>query len=209
MTGVIRSAGVPDRVFICHNKADTDFARSLATALVEQGVSVWFDEWNLRPGDSISGGIEDGLSRSEVFVIVWSGHAKSSAWVDAEWRAALTRRINDRTLRVIPILLDDTPLPRLLADTRGVPAQSKANPVAIAAELVGDVSGQELARRLQDRFFEMLDQVAGGVGPWEYRLCPQCGSTDLEGSQHTDHANDRQYVGIKCRQCGWEDGSEV
>ena len=50
----VRSSSVPDRVFICHNKADKKFSRSLATALIEQGVGVWFDELNLRPGDSIS-----------------------------------------------------------------------------------------------------------------------------------------------------------
>lgn len=34
--------------------------------LVEQGVDVWFDEWELRPGDSIVGGIEEGLSNAGV-----------------------------------------------------------------------------------------------------------------------------------------------
>lgn len=205
----VQPANTPDRVFICHNKADKNFARSLATALVEQGVSVWFDEWNLRPGDSISGGIERGISESDVFAVVWSVHAQSSTWVDAEWRAAFARRIQNHTIRVVPILLDSTPLPPLLADTLGIVVAEDETPVSVAAQMVGDVTGQELARRLQERFFEMLDQVAGGVGPWEYRLCPQCGSTDLKGSQHTDYANDRQYVGIKCRQCGWKDGSEV
>ena len=64
--------------FISHNKADKATARLLATALVETGVSVWFDEWNLRPGDSIVGGIEGGISQCDVFVISWSFKAQQS-----------------------------------------------------------------------------------------------------------------------------------
>jgi hypothetical protein len=45
------------RAFISHNKADADTARLFAMTLTEQGVSVWFDEWDLRPGDSIPDGI--------------------------------------------------------------------------------------------------------------------------------------------------------
>jgi hypothetical protein len=56
-------------VFISHNSSDKDTARLLAVALVEQGVNVWFDEWAIRPGDSITGGIETGLSEADVFVL--------------------------------------------------------------------------------------------------------------------------------------------
>jgi len=59
-------------VFISHNKSDKETARFLAIALVEQGANVWFDEWKIRPGDSITGGIEVGLSTADIFVLVWT-----------------------------------------------------------------------------------------------------------------------------------------
>ena len=40
------------RIFISHNKADLITARAIALLLVEQGLDVWFDEWEIRPGDS-------------------------------------------------------------------------------------------------------------------------------------------------------------
>jgi len=53
-------------------------ARNFATALAASGESVWFDEWELRPGDSLIGGIEDGLANANVFVIIWSSEAAAS-----------------------------------------------------------------------------------------------------------------------------------
>jgi len=66
------------QVFISHNKADADTARLFATALIDQGVGVWFDEWDLRPGDSILTGIGRGLADAEVFVLFWSAQAAAS-----------------------------------------------------------------------------------------------------------------------------------
>lgn len=64
-------------VFVSHNKSDKATARLLASALVETGVNVWFDEWSLRPGDSIVGGIENGLAECDVFVLIWSQHCQA------------------------------------------------------------------------------------------------------------------------------------
>jgi len=41
--------------FISHNKKQKPLARLLATTLAANGQSVWFDEWNLKPGDSLIG----------------------------------------------------------------------------------------------------------------------------------------------------------
>src|SRR5258708_17867989 len=81
--------------FISHNKADKTTARLLAVELVQTGMNVWFDEWNLRPGDSIIGGIEKGLSGCDVFVLIWSRSAQKSNWVDTEVRAVLNRRVGN------------------------------------------------------------------------------------------------------------------
>ncbi len=104
------------KVFISHNKTDKISSRLLAIALVEQGIGVWFDEWEIRPGDSIIGGLEVGLSDSDVFMLIWSAHANASKWVGTEIRAYLTRRVGDDSLRIIPILLDATPLPTLVSE---------------------------------------------------------------------------------------------
>ena len=96
------------KIFISHNKADKASARALAVLLVEQGVDVWFDEWELCPGDSIVGGIEEGLSNAGVFVLLWSKAAEASNWVGTEVRAFLRRRVDDDGLKIVPLMVDGT-----------------------------------------------------------------------------------------------------
>src|SRR5690606_3521586 len=137
MAKVKRSSSTPNQVFISHNKADKDFARSLALALTDEGIGVWFDEWDLKPGDSITGGIDSGLSAADMVVLVWSKHAAKSRWVKAELQASIYRRITDGTIRVVPVRLDETPLPPLVADLFAIRAQGPHGALEVAAKIVG------------------------------------------------------------------------
>ena len=38
--------------FLSHAEADKDVVRDIANRLKSDGVQVWFDEWEIRPGDS-------------------------------------------------------------------------------------------------------------------------------------------------------------
>ena len=195
------------KVFISHNKADKISSRLLAIALVEQGIGVWFDEWEIRPGDSIVGGLESGLSDSDVFMLVWSAHASTSNWVGTEIRAYLTRRVSDDSLRIVPILLDDTPLPALVAEYRGFVFTEKT-PEQIAAEIAGPTADQEVARLLQNRLLDLTWGRGTGGDPLPYLVCPRCGSTKLRRYQANDARGDSYYC-IECEACKWHDGTEV
>ncbi len=195
------------KVFISHNKADKISSRLLAIALVEQGIGVWFDEWEIRPGDSIIGGLEAGLSDSDVFMLVWSAHASASKWVGTEIRAYLTRRVADDSLRVIPILLDATPLPILVAEYRGF-AFAETTAEQIATEIAGPKADQEIARLLQNRLLELTWGKISGGDPLPYLVCPSCGSAKLRRYQANDTRGDAYYC-IECENCNWQDGIEV
>lgn len=56
--------------FLSHNRADKPAARALGTRLVLAGGEVWFDEWDVKPGDSIPGKLNDGLASFDVFVLL-------------------------------------------------------------------------------------------------------------------------------------------
>jgi len=49
-------------VFLSHSLKDKPVVRELAERLRKDGLSVWFDEWVLQPGDSIPAKIEEGPS---------------------------------------------------------------------------------------------------------------------------------------------------
>lgn len=190
-------------VFVSHNKGDKETARLLAIALVEQGVGVWFDAWAIRPGDSITGGIEEGLTGSDVLVLVWSAAAHASNWVGTEIRAYLRRRVDDNSLRIVPVMLDDTPLPTLVADYRGFRLESDAELEAVAAEITGRSSDVEIARRLQNRLLELTERYGSPGDPLPFIICPRCGSEHLERSNPVDDEHDEAYYVIECRDCKW------
>ena len=72
------------RVFLSYNRADVAVARSVGAHLALAGVKVWFDEWNIKAGDSIPGRLNEGLQGFDAFVILWSERASRSAWVRQE-----------------------------------------------------------------------------------------------------------------------------
>ena len=53
-------------VFLSHSTKDKAVVRPLAERLRKDGLKVWFDEWALKPGDSIPAKIEEGLEHSRV-----------------------------------------------------------------------------------------------------------------------------------------------
>jgi len=59
-------------VFICHASEDKGFVRPLAVALRKLGVRVWFDEFEIEVGDSLSKKIDKGLAASRFGLVVLS-----------------------------------------------------------------------------------------------------------------------------------------
>ena len=61
--------------FIGHASEDKDdFVRPLADGLKKRGLSVWFDECELKVGDSLRESIDRGLRRSRFGIVVISPH---------------------------------------------------------------------------------------------------------------------------------------
>jgi len=195
-------------IFISHNKKQKSRARLLAMALVEQGEGVWFDEWTLRPCDSLTGGIEDGLMQADVFVLIWSKEAAASKWVGTEVRAYLRRQVDDETLRIVPIVLDETPLPTTAADYKGFKAPSAKSISRIAAQIFGSPSAAKLVRRLKERLHELTFDEGAKNDPLPYKRCPDCGESRFDRSSMTDPVRDDIYYLITCKKCGWSECSQ-
>ena len=70
-------------VFLSHSAKDKDVVRAVAQRLKDDGLEVWFDEWTIKPGDSIAAKIEDGLEHSRVLVLCMSD-AFGSDWAQLE-----------------------------------------------------------------------------------------------------------------------------
>lgn len=82
-------------VFISHASEDKDdVAKPLAEALISNGLSVWYDEFELRIGDSLRRKIDKGIANSNFGVIVISRDFISKGWTNYELDGLITRAVN-------------------------------------------------------------------------------------------------------------------
>jgi hypothetical protein len=89
--------------FISHASEDKDaFVRPLAQLLERLGVHVWYDEFSLDVGDSLSRSIDYGLSRSRYGVVVISPAFIQKPWPEYELRGLTAREIGADKV-VLPI----------------------------------------------------------------------------------------------------------
>ena len=97
-------------VFLSHSKQDKAVVRPLAERLRKDGVNVLFDEWVLKPGDSIPSKIEEGLERSRVLVLCMSANAFGSDWAQLESGTFRFRDPLNKERRFFPLRLADAPI---------------------------------------------------------------------------------------------------
>ena len=76
---------------------------------------MWFDEWEIKPGDSIPAKIEEGLEHSRVLVLCMSANAFGSDWAQLEAGTFRFRDPLNKERRFIPLRLDDAPIKGSLA----------------------------------------------------------------------------------------------
>ena len=195
------------RVFLSHNKSDKQLARLLGMALVEQGVGVWFDEWNIKLGDSITRGISTGLEEADTFLILWSKNAERSGWMPLEFSSFLHRRAQDQELKIVPIMLDDTPLPPFVRDFKGAQLRQATDIPEVAAGIGGKIPARELARRLQGSLIEITGGGSPAVDP--YIVCPKCGAEKLTRGRSDDFERGDTYEWVRCSECDWLESGEV
>ena len=96
-------------VFLSHSSHDKAIVRPLAERLRQDGLRVRFDEWELRPGDSIPSKIEAGLEQSRVLVLCMSAQAFGSDWAQLESSTFRFRDPLNKDRRFIPLRFDDAP----------------------------------------------------------------------------------------------------
>jgi hypothetical protein len=98
-----------EKVFISHTAHDTDWARSFARALQQLGVSVWFDEFEVRPGESVRDALESGLRNSDVLVALVDPETPARPNLFFELGAAIG--MGKRVVPIVPKGLDPNALP--------------------------------------------------------------------------------------------------
>jgi hypothetical protein len=107
-------------VFLSHASADKAWARTLRDALERLSLRVFFDEGQLRPGANWVSTLSDGVQCSRFLVLVFTPAAATRPWVEHEWTSFMAKHGPER--RVLPVLLEEVPLPAFLAGVQGLKA---------------------------------------------------------------------------------------
>jgi len=105
-------------VFICHASEDKDAACELALAMKKFGAEVWFDEWEIKVGQSIVQKINDALGKVSHLIVLLSQNSVDKPWVQKELSSALMRQLSQNCISVLPLRLDDCSIPPILADIK-------------------------------------------------------------------------------------------
>jgi len=153
------------KVFISHTATDKPFVRRLAARLEKSQFHVWLDEHDLIAGDPLPESIGKALQAAKVILVVVSKASVASKWLRYELNIATERMIKGEC-RVIPIVIDDTPLPAevrglLYADCRkglasGIPS--------ILTALKHEARRAEMEHSFSSRVDKLVEEIFEGRG---------------------------------------------
>lgn len=153
-------------LFVSHATEDKgEFVRPLADVLSQFGVRVWYDEFSLEAGDSLSRAIDKGLAKSNFGVVVLSPAFIEKPWPEYELRGLTAREVGGSKV-IIPIwhkltrqeLLAYSPP---LADKLALVSADKTV-VQLAVDIIKIVR-PDLFRRIQRKAAMALQRRTGKV----------------------------------------------
>lgn len=99
------------KAFLSYSHEDKDFAQIIAHKLIESGIEVWWDKWEISGGDSLIQKIfAEGLSKADIFLIILSNESVNSNWVKQELDYAIIKKIEGVT-RIIPLIKEKCDIP--------------------------------------------------------------------------------------------------
>lgn len=98
------------KIFISHSALDKRYVRRLADRIRREGFQIWLDEKDLVAGDALAAGISRAVESARVVLVVVSKNSVRSKWLKYELNLATDRMIKGHC-RVIPVIIDGSPLP--------------------------------------------------------------------------------------------------
>lgn len=153
--------------YICYNSNDLDWVERLAEQLESETIdgtktsrtlNVFFDRWDMEPGDSLIDKMNEGMSKARHVVCVLSPEFLAADWPRFEWKHIVASNPNNVGGRIIPILyrhkgLDGTArlnLPAPFRDLKYIDFRKTSEFRAGFAELVRKIRNMppERGRRL-------------------------------------------------------------
>ncbi len=106
------------KIFLCHSSNDKPEVMQIAETLRSQYIDVWYDDWEIDYGDSISEKINEGISKSDYLAVILTPASIKSGWVKSEWTSAHGKEKKLGNIKLLPVLLKSCDAPSLLIDRK-------------------------------------------------------------------------------------------
>ena len=138
-----REEGKQYDVFISHASEDKEaVVRPLAVALQDKGVRVWYDEFEMKIGDSLRRKIDQGLANSRFGIVVISRSFIKKGWTNYELDGIMTKAISGQQV-LLPIWHDIT-------------KQEVVDYSPSLADKVARSTGQQTVKEIAEEIAEMV-----------------------------------------------------
>ncbi|MES1168876.1 MAG: toll/interleukin-1 receptor domain-containing protein, partial [Oleiharenicola lentus] len=164
-------------VFLSYASQDAEAAKRICDALRTAGVEVWFDQSELRGGDTWDAKIRKQIKECALFIPVISANtqARGEGYFRLEWKLAVDRShlMADDAHFLFPVVIDDTPdagarVPDRFRDVQWTRLNVKDTPETLAVRVSKVLGGGMEAVRAGDRGRETGDgDRRGGRKRWQ------------------------------------------
>lgn len=145
-------------VYLCHSEAEEELADSVRNGLAAYNISLW-EPTRAEAHPDLLREITEGFDKADLVVVLISRRLHEDAWSRRETDLIVARRMaTSRRGVVLPVLVQDSPIPSVLRDIKSIDLRGK--PIAeVAKQTVQAVIG-----RLTEKF---LAFPTGATGPHE------------------------------------------
>ena len=108
------------KLFISYAFDDKPIAHRIVERLRAQGTDVWFDQFELQPGDSIAEAVRDAVRSSDYILVLLSPRSVESKWVQYELSTTYMLDLEARGIGILPVIVEHCPIPPLLAQRQWI-----------------------------------------------------------------------------------------
>jgi hypothetical protein len=167
-------------VFVSYSQSDRPLVTKFAEDLRARKVSLWYDRWEMRPGDTLRERISDGIAQARTFMVLLTPASLASDWVNYELNVGMLREIEGAQLRVVPVLAGGVDVKEIPVDLRTKYCLDISSRDGYAAALDQLVDLIHPARRERQ---ELLRALRAGEG--QFRHVPVLREYALTGHDQT------------------------
>jgi hypothetical protein len=141
-------------IFISYAREDRATAKELEEIIRGHGIQVWRDQESIYAGEHWPEAIGRGIAGQRIFLLLWSKSSAVSHFVEFEWNTAMALQKT-----VVPVFLDDTPLPAALSAKNGILLEDFDHAVKKILDLMNISSPSDHRQNLQ--VMDQLSKIEG------------------------------------------------